>query len=99
VKITLYRILQEALSNGFRHGDGAGQQVSLDCRDGHLLAEIADNGGGFDPRVVSTEHLGLVGMRERVEILGGLFEMESAPGRGTVIRTRLPLETPEDGSD
>jgi signal transduction histidine kinase len=99
VKITLYRILQEALSNGFRHGDGAGQHVSLDCRDGHLLAEIADNGGGFDPRVVSTEHLGLVGMRERVEILGGLFEMESAPGRGTVIRTRLPLETPEDGSD
>jgi signal transduction histidine kinase len=63
-----------------------------------LLAEISDNGAGFDPRAVDGDHLGLAGMRERAEILGGFFEMESAPGRGTVIRTRLPLDMPEDGS-
>jgi signal transduction histidine kinase len=99
VKITLYRILQEALSNGLRHADGAGQRVSLDSRQGALLVEIADTGGGFDPLVVTAQSLGLAGMRERVEVLGGLFEMESAPGRGTVIRTRLPLELPQDQDD
>ena len=99
VKITLYRIVQEALSNAFRHANGAGQRVSIECSEGALLTEIADSGGGFDPRAVDAERLGLSGMRERVEILGGLFQMDSAPGRGTVIRTSLPLGMPEDGSD
>ncbi|MFH1184987.1 MAG: sensor histidine kinase [Chloroflexota bacterium] len=99
VKITLYRIVQEALSNAFRHANGASQRVSIESSGGALLTEIADSGDGFDPRAVDVERLGLAGMRERVEILGGLFEMESAPGRGTVIRTSLPLGMPEDGSD
>ncbi len=92
VKITLYRILQESLSNGFRHAKDANQRVDLDCSGGPLIAEIADDGAGFDPLAVHTdEHLGLVGMRERVEILGGTFSVESAPGRGTTIRVLLPL--------
>ena len=99
VKITLYRILQEALSNGFRHANGAGQHVSVNLAAGELVAEIADGGAGFDPRAIGGEHLGLAGMRERAEILGGFFEMDSTPGRGTVIRTRLPLHMPEDRSD
>ena len=99
IKITLYRILQEALSNGYRHANGAGQHVSLSLAGGELVAEIADSGAGFDPRAVDGDRLGLAGMRERAEILGGFFEMESTPGRGTVIRTRLPLDLPEDGSD
>lgn len=96
VKITLYRLLQESLSNSLRHAGGVGQRVRLAGLDDHLVAEIADSGTGFDPQASLTDaHLGLAGMRERVEILGGTFEVDSAPGRGTVIRARLPLALPE----
>ena len=92
VKITLFRLLQESLANGFRHGGGADQRVTLNTRDGQLLVEVADSGTGFDLQTAVAEgHLGLAGMRERVEILGGTFNVESAPGRGTVIRASLPM--------
>lgn len=100
VKITLYRLLQESLANGFRHAGGAGQRVSVEGLDGHLCTEVADSGAGFDPQAVSADgRLGLAGMRERVEILGGTFEVESAPGKGTMIRLRLPLAVPEVESE
>jgi signal transduction histidine kinase len=92
VKITLFRLLQESLANGFRHGGGADQRVTLNTCDGQLLVEVADSGTGFDLQTAVAEgHLGLAGMRERVEILGGTFNVESAPGRGTVIRASLPM--------
>ena len=92
VKITLYRILQESLANGFRHGDGAEQRVSISGKEGQLVVEISDDGPGFNKLEVRTDnHLGLVGMRERVEILGGTFELESARNNGTLVRAHLPL--------
>ena len=92
VTITLFRLLQESLANGFRHGGVATQKVTLTARDSELLVEVEDSGSGFDPRIAVTQgHLGLAGMRERVEILGGTFDVESAPGHGTVIRAALPL--------
>lgn len=100
VKITLYRLLQEALANGFRHGAARGQRVRLDARDGVLSVEVADSGTGFDPLAALGEgHLGLAGMRERVEILGGTFGVESAPGCGTVVRAALPLAPAEADSE
>lgn len=99
VKITLYRLLQEALSNGFRHADGAAQRVVLDAGAGMLLIEVSDSGGGFDPQAVEADGLGLAVMRERVEILGGLFEIQSEPGQGTVIRASLPVDVQEEGVD
>jgi len=96
VRITLFRLLQESLANGYRHGGGGGQRVSVSGRDGRLVVEVADNGKGFDPNAaVSGEHLGMEGMRERVEILGGTFTVQSAPDHGTVIRAALPLEQQE----
>ncbi|MBI3360000.1 MAG: sensor histidine kinase [Chloroflexi bacterium] len=96
VKITLYRLLQESLGNGFRHAGGIGQRVHLASAGGQLVAEIADTGKGFDPQILAGNgRLGLAGMRERVEILGGTFEVDSAPGRGTSVRARLPLAVPE----
>ena len=95
VRITLYRLLQESLANGFRHGGGTGQRVDLSIAGGQLNVTVRDSGPGFDPVGVSTEgHLGLAGMRERVEILGGSFQLQTGPGKGTVINVSLPLKVP-----
>jgi signal transduction histidine kinase len=92
VKITLYRLLQEALSNGFRHAGGFGQHVEVREADDHLEIKVIDTGAGFDPAVASKcGRQGLVGMRERVEILGGSFEVISSPNQGTAIHVSLPL--------
>ena len=96
VKITLYRMLQESLANGFRHGGGLDQRVTLNARDGELLVEVADGGKGFDQTAPGADgHLGLASMRERVEILGGTFSVQSAPGCGTRIQAVLPLAPAE----
>lgn len=92
VRITLFRLLQESLANGFRHGGGHNQRVAASSLDGQLQIEVADDGNGFDPAVPNTGgHFGLDGMRERVQLLGGRFEILSAPKQGTVIRATLPL--------
>ncbi|OGA03357.1 MAG: hypothetical protein A3H35_13965 [Betaproteobacteria bacterium RIFCSPLOWO2_02_FULL_62_17] len=92
VKITLFRLLQESLANGFRHGGAPNQRVELTRSDGQLVVEVTDSGRGFDPlAVIAGGHLGLAGMRERVEILGGTFSVQSAQSRGTVVRASLPL--------
>jgi signal transduction histidine kinase len=95
VKITLYRLIQESLSNGFRHGGGCDLRVDVANVDGRLILTVSDSGVGFDPhKTNSKEHLGLQVMRERVEILGGSFELKSAPGQGTVIQVSLPMQLP-----
>ncbi len=95
VKITLYRLLQESLVNGFRHAGGTGQQVDIKTGDGRLIIEVSDQGAGFDTRTFVTHgHMGLAGMRERVEILGGSFDVQSQAGQGTRIRAALPLLQP-----
>jgi signal transduction histidine kinase len=97
VKITVYRVLQESLNNAFRHAGGANQQIRA-FMDGELLAvEIADEGPGFvtQPSGTFNGRLGLAGMRERVESLGGMFSVTSEPGRGTRVTARLPLRAEE----
>jgi signal transduction histidine kinase len=95
VKITLYRLLQEALINGFRHAGGVDQQVEVTGTDDRLKVVVSDNGYGFEPTTAAiATRQGLAGMRERVEILGGSFELKSAPNQGTLIRVVLPLVVP-----
>jgi signal transduction histidine kinase len=95
VKITLYRLLQESLANGFRHAGGVDQRVRLSQAEDYLSVEIADGGPGFDPVKASTSGgIGLAGMRERVRALGGLFELHATPGQGTVINATLPVRVP-----
>ncbi len=92
VRITLFRVLQESLANGFRHGGGRNQRVAVTGSAGHVSVEVADDGKGFDPNALKADgHFGLDWMRERVELLGGDFEVRSAIGRGTVVRALLPL--------
>ncbi len=92
VRITLFRVLQESLANGFRHGDGRDQRVAVSGSAGQVSVEVADSGKGFDPNALKVDgHFGLDWMRERVELLGGSFEVRSAIGRGTVVCVSLPL--------
>lgn len=96
-KIALLRTLQEALSNATRHGKGLGVTVRLRAED-RLQLEVSDAGPGFDPTAPEQEeHLGIAGMRERTEILGGSFSITSTPGAGTTVRAAWPLlDAPED---
>jgi signal transduction histidine kinase len=91
VKITIYRLIQEALNNAYRHAGGQGQQVTVRCSGELVTVDVADSGPGFAPadNLDTQEHLGLVGMRERVESLGGRFSVVSAPGAGTRVRAEL----------
>ncbi len=92
-KVALYRLLQESLANAFRHAGGQGCQVVIDSKDSQLSVEISDTGPGFDVAAVASRgRLGLHGMRQRVEVLGGAFDIQSTPGNGTRIRVTLPLE-------
>ena len=92
LKITVYRVLQEALANSYRHGNGASQAVTLSTNGNTIELEITDTGPGFDPDLaVDDGSLGLIGMRERVELLGGQFELAKGTPSGTVIRVCLPL--------
>jgi signal transduction histidine kinase len=93
LKIALYRILQEALSNAFRHAGGLGQRVRVACVRDRIYLSVADAGPGFPPPLAAEwdGHLGLSGMRERIETLGGRFSIRSRPGHGTEIRACLPL--------
>jgi signal transduction histidine kinase len=92
VKIAMYRVIQEALANAWRHAKGIGQSVRVE-RDGRsLIIAVSDQGDGFDAGDVETgERLGIVGMRERVISLGGEFSVTSARGSGTWITARLPI--------
>ena len=100
VKITVYRVLQESLNNAYRHAGGASQQIRASM-DGDLLSlEISDEGPGFvsQPSAAFNGHLGLAGMRERVESLGGTFSVKSEIGKGTKVTARLALRA-EEGND
>jgi signal transduction histidine kinase len=95
VKIALFRALQEGLSNATRHGGGAAIRVHVGRAgdDGHRLTlEVVDDGAGFDPAELETsEGLGLAGIREQAELLGGGFRVTSSPGSGTRLLVWWPI--------
>lgn len=100
--LAVYRIVQEALSNVLRHAGAEEVRIRVRGVDGQVVAEVVDDGSGFDvPESVEgiDGGLGLVGMQERAALAGGRLEIESAPGRGTTVRVLVPLpeEETEDG--
>lgn len=100
-KITVYRLLHESLSNSARHAPGGSPRVRVWRQaEERVGLEIVDRGPGFDPRVAAQSgRLGLAFMQERVRLLGGTFELETAPGQGTRILTSLPLTREETSHD
>jgi signal transduction histidine kinase len=86
----LYRIVQEALTNVIKHAGARSVSIIVMPSGDAVRAVIEDDGAGFDPARVREGALGLVGIRERVSLLGGRFEIESAPGDGTTLVIELP---------
>lgn len=99
--IAAFRIVQEAVHNTLRHGSARLITVSVRRDERRLLLSVRDDGHGFDVaealrRAATGGHLGLLGMRERVEALGGRLEIDSAPGQGTEVRADVPLALEEE---
>ena len=102
VETTLYRVVQEGLTNVLKHAKATYASLVLEYREGVVRAILEDNGCGFHvedtlARPEKAKRLGVRGMRERVTLMGGELEIESSPGHGTTLYVRLP--TPHDWLD
>lgn len=91
VGIHVYRIVQEALNNVLRHAGASTASVRVSSDDAGVEVEVRDDGVGFDLAESPPQRLGLVGMRERVELLSGRLEIRSRPNHGTVVRAWIPI--------
>ncbi len=91
VETTLYRVVQESLTNIVKHASAHNVSVSIARRGATVAAVIEDDGAGFDQRAVREEAVGLLGMRERLSFVDGRLEIESRPGAGTTIVAEVPL--------
>jgi signal transduction histidine kinase len=92
-EVQILRIVQEALNNVRKHAEATEVLIRFMDRDGTLEVQIRDNGKGFNPLAIKRgqwPHLGLQTMQERAEAIGGMFELDSSPGKGTVVRVRVP---------
>jgi two-component system sensor histidine kinase DegS len=103
VRLTLYRILQQALNNVHRHAQASEVSIRVKSLPDLMILEVEDNGKGFSvpPRWVSfvrEGHLGLAGAAERAEIVNGTFQVISAPDNGTLVRVSMPRLTGEKDS-
>ena len=95
VETALYRVVQEAVTNVVRHASATRIDVLVERRDGRVVAMVEDDGRGFVPATAGgAERLGLIGMRERAEALGGTLTIESAPGEGTTIAVEVTCDDP-----
>ncbi len=97
LETALYRIIQEALANVRKHAETTEARVALGSAGGHVRLEVKDFGRGFDPETVPPagspgERMGLTGMRERLALLNGHFEIRSGAGEGTTVLAEAPLQ-------
>jgi signal transduction histidine kinase len=97
VEIALYRIVQEALTNAAKHSRAKNVHIQVDRSSDQVRCSVRDDGAGFDvPAVMARKGdvgLGLLGMQERLNALGGSLEIQSSPGRGTSLLINVPLES------
>jgi signal transduction histidine kinase len=105
VETAVYRTAQEALQNVVKHADAQSVRIRLAKHSGRAVLEVSDDGTGFDTEAQQLASapdsglfpptgLGLAGMRERAELLGGTLDITSAPGRGTTVRLAVPFTPP-----
>jgi signal transduction histidine kinase len=103
IEVTLFRVIQEAMNNIIRHAGAKKARVGLYFRKMSIVVQVGDDGRGFDvEEAINTKDrprgLGLLGMRERVELVNGTVNIKSAPGGvGTVVEVKIPIEEDHDG--
>jgi len=97
----MYRLVQECLNNIAKHSGASRVTISLNSVDRELRLCVEDNGVGFheEEALSKRDSFGLAGMRERVALLGGRFDLDSRPGRGTRVLVSLPAEPRRETSD
>jgi signal transduction histidine kinase len=91
VETTLYRIVQEAITNVAKHAEARRLSVTLTRKNGSVVAIVEDDGKGFDPADTDSAGLGLIGMRERLALIGGTLRIEASSGAGTTIAAEVPV--------
>jgi len=92
VELCVFRVVQESLTNAAKHAGAQRLRVRLAASNAMISVLVADDGHGFDPDETMGSSFGLNGMRERVELFGGRFEVKSKPGGGTTILAEVPVE-------
>jgi signal transduction histidine kinase len=96
VSIAVFRIFQETLTNITRHSHATHTKVKIWCSDNELMMDVEDNGKGISiGELNSSMSLGIIGMRERVNILRGKFAVFGDPGKGTKVHVKIPLRKKE----
>ena len=91
-QLTVYRMVQEALTNIGKYAKAKKVLVSVHAHPTHVAVQVRDDGVGFDPATVRPTSHGLAGMRHRVEAAGGRLALTSRPGNGTLLSAVLPLQ-------
>jgi len=100
METTIFRTVQEALTNVLKHAAASTVSIVLECRDGWLQIIVEDNGKGFDPNSpIMAGHLGLAGIRERLALIGGVLIIDSAPDVGTTLYVRIPFLQADRNAD
>ncbi|MGK7378667.1 sensor histidine kinase [Planococcus sp. 1R117A] len=89
----IFRLVQEAVSNAIRHGKATVIDVKVEWLKDHVTLVVKDNGSGFDQSIVKSQSFGLIGMKERIDLIDGDFYINSSLGNGTVLMFQIPLET------
>lgn len=99
IETALFRVVQESLTNALRHADAQQATVQLSFVNNELHLSVTDNGVGFNPRTQSLKRAtaGIGGMRERVRLAGGIFQIRSKPGKSTVVNARIPAVVRRQG--
>jgi signal transduction histidine kinase len=105
LEVTLFRVIQEAMNNITRHAGARKARVVLNFRKASIVVQVSDDGRGFDvDEAINAKDrprgLGLLGMRERVELVNGTIDIRSEPGGGTLIEVKIPIrEEANNGKD
>lgn len=94
-EVALFRLVQEAVQNACKHAKASKVEVKIDYQQSNLILLVKDNGKGFDPAIAKEDSFGLIGMRERVEMLEGEMTIDTAINKGTVIMFFVPLSNEE----
>ncbi|MFY3791565.1 sensor histidine kinase [Ureibacillus sp. MALMAid1270] len=91
-EVSIFRLVQECVNNAIKHGEASEISVKIEWLKKHININVKDNGSGFDINNVKEKSFGLVGMKERIDLLKGTMDINSNPGQGTLIMFKIPLQ-------